>query len=317
MTRYLITGGAGFIGSHLADALLAEGHEVRVFDNLSTGSRVNLPKGAELAAGDIAEHDALFAAMSGIDKCFHLAAVASVERCNRDWPGTSRINLGGTINVLDCAGALGGLPVVYASSAAVYGTSRSTPLREELDPNPVSSYGADKLACEIYARVSATGGGAPATGLRLFNVYGPRQNPESDYSGVISIFIDRLARGEPLMVNGDGRQVRDFVFIDDVVSCLRAAMTLTAKGHEVFNVCTGRATSILELAETLAELHDVTPRIDPAPPRLGDVRTSIGDPRSASAALGVTCGTTLREGLHRTIKDRAREFVDLPQSAAR
>ncbi|MEM7223675.1 MAG: NAD-dependent epimerase/dehydratase family protein [Pseudomonadota bacterium] len=317
MTSYLVTGGAGFIGSHLVESLLADGHRVRVLDNLSTGSRSNLPEDAELLVDDLADYQAVRDAMDGVDKCFHLAAVASVERCNRDWPGTSRINLGGTIHVLDCARALGGVPVVYASSAAIYGTSRSTPLREDLDPNPVSSYGADKLACEIYARVAAESGAAPATGMRIFNVYGPRQSPESDYSGVISIFIERLSRGLPLVVNGDGRQVRDFVYIDDVVRTFRAAMDLTDRGAKVFNICTGRATSILELAETLSELYQVSPQIDEAPPRLGDVRTSIGDPRAAIESLGVECRTPLREGLRQTIESQPRELAVLTGNGAR
>ncbi|MGC8476483.1 MAG: NAD-dependent epimerase/dehydratase family protein [Acetobacteraceae bacterium] len=296
MSRYLVTGGAGFIGSHLVAALLAEGHRVRVLDDLSTGRRDNLPAAAELILGDVADPAATAAAMAGMDGCFHLAAIASVARAAEDWPGTHRVNLGGTVAVLDAARARR-VPVVYASSAAVYGDCAELPLTEAAIPSPLSAYGADKLGSELHAAVASGVFGVPTVGLRFFNVFGPRQDPASPYSGVISVFAGRLRAGMPLPLHGDGGQTRDFVFVADVVAALRAAMARPAGGAAVFNICTGTPTRIRDLAATLAAIAGVTLRLTEGPPRPGDIRHSLGSPAAARAALGLGPPTPLAQGL--------------------
>jgi len=310
MAHYLITGGCGFIGSHLVDLLLAEGHRVRVLDDLSTGRRENLSSRAELIIGDVADRIAVEESLAGVDGCFHLAAVASVERCNREWLDTHRTNLTGTITVLDCARATAGraaIPVVYASSAAVYGDQPQVPLDETMQPQPLSAYGADKLGCELHARAAALVHGIPAVGLRFFNVYGPRQDPKSPYSGVISIFCDRLSRGLPITIFGDGQQVRDFVYVGDVVRALLLAMQAHGKlpAGSVFNVCTGRPTSILTLAHAIASLWKARLGIHHAPPRDGDIRISLGSPRRAAEQLCFYAEVSLLSGLTETLHDHA------------
>ncbi len=220
---YLVTGGAGFIGSHVCDALLARGARVRVLDDLSTGRRENVPAGAELLVGDAADPAVVRDATAGISGCFHLAAIASVARGVEDWLGTHRANLTATITILD---ALRGrdVPVVYASSAAVYGDCPVRPIDEAAPLRPLSAYGADKLGCELHARVATHVHRVPTAGLRFFNVYGPRQDPRSPYSGVISIFCERVRSGRAVQIHGDGGQTRDFVFVADVVAALLAAM---------------------------------------------------------------------------------------------
>jgi UDP-glucose 4-epimerase len=297
---YAITGGAGFIGSHLADALLAAGHSVRVLDDLSTGRRDNLDPRVELIVADISDRDALLQLLDGVSGVFHLAAIASVERTNREWLASHAVNQGGTIAVFDAARASGGLPVVYASSAAVYGDIGATVAEESLPTKPLTAYGADKLGSELHGRVAWSIHGVPNIGLRFFNVYGPRQDPASPYSGVISIFA-RLAReGQGLTVHGDGGQTRDFVYVADVVAHLRAAMTRAAvePGAEVFNVCTGHSISVLDLARAvLIAAGRNADAIRHAPPRPGDIRLSQGDPTTAATALGLRAETGLRDGL--------------------
>lgn len=308
-----MTGGCGFIGSHLADALIARGDRVRILDDLSTGRLENRPAQAELVRGDVADPAIVGAAMTGVDGCFHLAAIASVERGNQDWLGSHHANLTGTIAVLDQARSAAAeparasrpVPVVYASSAAVYGDNPETPLTEDTPPRPLSAYGADKLGSELHARVAAQVHGIPTTGLRFFNVYGPRQDPRSPYSGVISIFCDRLRVGRQITIFGDGAQVRDFVYVGDVVAALMAAMAALSGSaratSDVLNVCTGRATTIGTLAQTVARLCEVTPRIDHAASRTGEIRTSLGDPRRLADRLGVIAATKLPDGLARTL----------------
>ncbi len=304
MARYLVTGGCGFIGSHLIERLLAAGHEVRVLDDLSTGKRENLPDGVPVTIGDVADPAAVDAAMAGVNGCFHLAAVASVERSREAWLETHHANLSGTIAVFDAARrakAGGPVPVVYASSAAVYGDNPAMPLTEESATRPLSAYGADKLGCELHARVADGVHGVPATGFRFFNVYGPRQDPKSPYSGVISIFAGRIARDEAITINGDGEQVRDFVYVKDLVRCLTAAMERPQPGAPVYNVCTGTATSVNRLAEVLARLSGRTLQRRFGPARAGDIRVSIGDPSRLIAAFGTACQTSLEDGLRDTL----------------
>ncbi len=294
--RYLVTGGCGFIGSHLSAALIGAGHGVVVLDDLSTGATANLAPGATLITGDVAEPATVREAMQGVDGCFHLAAIASVERGVQDWLGTHRVNLGGTIAVFDAARA-GRIPVVYASSAAVYGDQAVLPITEEAPRRPLSAYGADKLGCEQHARVGGVVHGVPSCGFRFFNVFGPRQDPRSPYSGVISIFCDRLSRGDAVDVFGDGGQTRDFVYVADVVAALLAGLREASTAAPVFNVCTGRPTSVLELARVIAELCGVAADIRHKPPREGEIRHSVGDPTRVQAALGLPTPRGLREGL--------------------
>jgi UDP-glucose 4-epimerase len=294
--HYLVTGGCGFIGSHVCEALRQRGDHVRVLDDLSTGHRANLAPGASLVVGDIADPAAVRAAAEGVDGIFHLAAIASVERATQDWLGTHRVNLTGTIAVFEAARARR-LPVVYASSAAVYGDNDALPLSEAAATRPLSAYGADKLGCEQQARVAGLVHGVPTLGLRFFNVFGPRQDPGSPYSGVISIFCDLLARGQPIRVYGDGQQTRDFVNIADVVRALLAGLAQASTAAPVFNVCTGRPTSVLTLAETIAGLCGVPLEVSHQPPRAGEIRHSLGDPDQVRAALGLGEPVGLAAGL--------------------
>ncbi len=310
MSCYLVTGGAGFIGSHVVDALLAGGHRVKVLDDLSTGRRANLAPNAELVVGCVAKAETVLAAAEGADGIFHLAAVASVARANEDWLGTHRVNLGGTIAVLEAARRLGRVPVVYASSAAVYGAAgEAGALAEDSLVAPLSAYGADKLGSELHSRAGAVVHGVPSVGFRFFNVYGPRQDPRSPYSGVISLFAQALLEGRGLVLHGDGEQSRDFIYVGDVVTHLLAGMRHAAHHAEaaVFNACTGRECSVRSLASTMGELLQRRPVFLHGPARAGDVRRSVGDPSRAITTLGVVAHTGLAAGLERTLQGIAAQ----------
>lgn len=300
--RYLVTGGCGFIGSHLVDALRAAGHAVRVLDDLSSGRRENLAADVELLTGDVADAAVVRAALAGVDGCFHLAAIASVARGEREWLATHRANLTGTVTVFDMIRAGGrAIPVVYASSAAVYGDRAEVPISEYAPCRPLSAYGADKLASELHARVAAHVHGIPSVGLRFFNVFGPRQDPGSPYSGVISVFCDRLRRGEGICIHGDGGQTRDFVHVTDVVAALVAAMGLAGRGEAaeaaVLNVCTGRPTTIRQLADAIARICGTKPAVTHGPARAGDIRESTGSPALLRRTLGLAEPLGLEAGL--------------------
>ncbi len=304
MALYLVTGGAGFIGSHLADSLLAAGHDVRVLDDFSTGKVENLDPRCELIRGDAADPAIVAQAFARIVGCFHLAAVASVQRGNEAWFETHRANQSATVAVLEAASKAGQVPVVYASSAAIYGNVGDQVATEALRPAPQTAYGADKYGSELHAAIGFTVHGVPSFGMRFFNVYGPRQDPKSPYSGVISIFAGRLAAGLGLTVHGDGGQTRDFVYVADVVRHLRAAMAVLATKPlaDVVNVCTGQATSVLDLAHILSALQGNGGTVSHGPARLGDIRQSLGDPAKAIALLGVAAETALRDGLGLTLR---------------
>jgi UDP-glucose 4-epimerase len=300
MARFLVTGGAGFIGSHLVEALLHEGHAVRVLDDLSSGHRKNLPRQTEFTEADVTDPAAVDRAFDGIDGCFHLAAIASVGRSHCEWVRTHKVNLTGTINVFDQARPSHRrrqVPVVYASTAAVYGNCGNVPVDEESPAAPLSAYGADKHGCELHARIAGTIHGVPTVGLRFFNLYGPRQDPLSPYSGVISIFAERLLRDEPVEIFGDGEQARDFTYITDAIRALRQAMRMASTKALVFNVCTGKATSVGGLAQIMAELCRTELVVHRRPARDGEVRISVGDPRRAAEQLGFTAQTRLGDGL--------------------
>jgi UDP-glucose 4-epimerase len=296
---FLVTGAAGFIGSHLVDALLAAGHTVRGLDDFSTGLMENLDPRCQVVRADVADPIAVRWAMQGADGCFHLAAIASVARTNEEWLATHRTNQTGTITVLDAARHAGGVPVVYASSAAVYGDVPGGVAHEDLLPRPRTAYGADKLGSELHAAAAWQVHAVPTFGLRFFNVYGPRQNACSPYSGVISIFARQLASGGPVSVHGDGLQIRDFIHVSDVVVHLLAAMEhlRTTPEATVANVCTGRPASVLEVLRILSDIYGRTPRVVHGPARPGDIRQSVGDPTAARAVLGVQARMSLEAGL--------------------
>jgi len=304
MARFLVTGGCGFIGSHLVDRLSTRGHEVRVLDDLSTGERENIPASIPVIVGDAGDARTVEEAMRGMDGCVHLAAVASVDRSREDWAGTHRANLTATINVFDAARRAregGAIPVVYASSAAVYGDNPNMPLTETAETRPLSAYGADKLGCELHGRVAWGVHGVPTSGFRFFNVYGPRQDPKSPYSGVISIFAGLIGAGRGLVIHGDGEQMRDFVFVGDLVGYLVDAVERPAAGARVFNVCTGRPTTINQLAAATAAAVGRPLERSFGAARSGDIRVSIGDPRALVAAFGRACETRLEDGLRLTL----------------
>jgi UDP-glucose 4-epimerase len=307
MARYLITGGAGFIGSHLAESVTADGHEVRVLDNLFSGRIENLSPRVELITADVTRQEAVRSALDGVDGCFHLGAIASVEYCRNDWLRSHAVNLGGAITVLDevrrAQSRFGRpIPVVYASSAAVYGNVNEIPISEQAPTEPANAYGVDKLGCEMHAAVGSPIHDLAAVGLRFFNVYGPRQDPNSPYSGVVSVFCRRVLDGAPIDIHGDGTQVRDFVYVDDAVIALRRAMKAAApRAPQVFNVCTGVGTQIRQLGEIIAQVRNVPFAPRSAPSRVGDVQVSIGDPRRARHGLGFSAQTTLQQGLARTL----------------
>lgn len=301
MARYAVTGGAGFIGSHLCRRLLADGHSVHVIDNLSNGKRDNLPAGLTLTVGDVTDGTLMRAVMAEVDGCFHLAAVASVQLSADNWVEAHRSNLTGAITVFDAARGRR-TPVVYASSAAVYGDNSDLPLAETARPSPLSAYGADKLGCELHARVATSLFGIPTTGLRFFNVFGPGQDPASPYSGVISIFADRILGGRPLSIFGDGSQSRDFIYIDDVIAHLMVAMARPAAEPQVLNVCSGQPTTISDLAAIMGRIIGRVPDIIHLPARGGDIRHSLGDPARAQQALGLASVIGVEEGLRRTLQ---------------
>lgn len=301
--NYLITGGAGFIGSHLADLLLSQGHGVRVLDDFSTGKLQNVDRRCDIIRADCRDVQALRRGMAGTAGCFHLAAIASVARGNEDWIGTHGVNQGATVAVLDTARALGGLPVVYASSAAVYGSLEGM-AREDACPAPRTAYGVDKLGSELHARAGALVHGVPSIGFRFFNVYGPRQDPASPYSGVISIFADAIGNGRAITMHGDGLQTRDFVFVSDVAAHLAAGMrycTVAPTGAHVLNVCTGHETSVMDLALIIGEVSGRTPVICRGTPRAGDIARSVGSPERARAVLELQATIGLHAGLRETV----------------
>jgi UDP-glucose 4-epimerase len=299
MKRYLVTGGAGFIGSNLADHLLSLGHAVRVLDDLSSGKRSNLQPGIELVEGNAADPETAFTAARGCDGVFHLAAIASVTKSLEERVPVHVVNQTATVACLDAAQRHGGIPLVFASSAAIYGDQQ--PCVETLKPAPLSPYGADKAGSELHLLAGWHSFGQPSAALRFFNVFGPRQDPASPYSGVISAFLGRATAGQPLSIHGDGLQTRDFIFVADVVRHLAAAMSKLQEKPAQFtcNVCTGRSASIRELAETISKIVGGV-EIGHGPGRAGDIRHSLGDPTLARSLLGVAAQVSLQDGLSAT-----------------
>jgi UDP-glucose 4-epimerase len=291
--RAIVTGGAGFIGSHVVDALVARGDEVTVLDNLSTGRRENVDERARLMEADLAEAGAVFA-QARPEVCFHLAAQAdirvSVERPDFD----AEVNLLGTIRVLEAARMLEAQVIFTSTGGAIYGECDG-PADEDSPRRPLAPYGASKLAAEEYLETYNRLYGSGHVSLRFGNVYGPRQDPHGE-AGVVAIFFGRLARGEPLRIFGDGRQTRDYVYVGDAV-----AATLAAQGHAgVFNVGTGVETSVLELAGACCSVAGVAAPLEHEPARAGELQRSVLDPRLAERELGFRAETTLYHGLAAT-----------------
>ncbi|MGE5176048.1 MAG: SDR family oxidoreductase [Hyphomicrobiales bacterium] len=309
MGRYLVTGGAGFIGSHIAARLLRDGHHVRVIDNLSTGRASNLD--AIRAAGDPARFDWLEGDIRSLETCraacrdveyvLHQAALASVQRSVENPSDTTNVNVGGTVNVLTAAREAGARRVVLASSSSVYGDTPTLPKHEEMIPAPLSPYAASKLAGEQFLRVFATTMGQPTLSLRYFNVFGPRQNEKSDYAAVIPLFITAMLERRRPTLFGDGHQTRDFTFIDDVVEANLLACTGGEGRGEAVNIARGDRISLRDLLAGIGKLTGVTPDPEVLPPRPGDVRDSQAAVEKARALLGFTAATSFEEGLRRTV----------------
>jgi len=304
MTRTLITGGAGFIGGHLARHLIAAGHDVTVLDDFSSGTHDNLAEGIRLVEGSVTDPDAVRDAIRDCDEVFHLAALVSVPACIENWQEGHQINIGGTINVFEAAKEAGNLPVIYASSAAIYGDRGDFLCSESDRPVPKSPYGADKLACEHHARAFWETAELPTAGLRFFNIYGPGQSLSSPYAGVIARFSNNAKNTIPHTVFGDGKQVRDFVFIDDLVDVL-AQLMQDLHQHpraEVSNVCTNSATSLNDLIRLMDELIPGSGQgVSYKDGRAGDIRYSRGDDSHLSTVIGTKSWTSMLDGLRRTI----------------
>ena len=301
--RVLVTGGAGFIGSNLADAFLAEGHEVRVLDDLSTGFAENVPAAAELIEGGAADRETVVKAVDGAEVVIHLAAHRAVLRSVEDPLATDTANTHGTLTVLKSALDAGVRRVVYASSSSVYGLDPPMPTPETSPARPLSPYGVSKLAGEHYTRVFAELYGLETLSFRYFNVFGPRQRPDSAYAAVIPLFIQALRDGEPPVVHGDGRQSRAFTFIDDVVAANLAAAAArpSACAGQVYNIASDESHSLLELLEVLGAILGVSPAPRHVDARTGDIRNSRADIAAARAGLGYEPKVGFEEGLRRAV----------------
>jgi UDP-glucose 4-epimerase len=319
-TLAVVTGGAGFIGSHLAERLLGEGYRVRVVDNLSTGRRENLafaervPAGRfELIEADLLDAAALARAMQGAEAVFHEAALPSVPRSIADPIESHRVNISGTLHVLMAARDAGVRRVVYASSSSIYGDAPELPKVETLAPAPMSPYAVGKLAGEHYGRAFHRVYGLGFVGLRYFNVFGPRQDPASAYAAVIPRFVKAIVEGEAPVVFGDGLQSRDFTFISDVVEAnWRALNAPDAACGQAFNAAAGRRVTLLELLQMLGTIlhRTVAPRFEPA--RAGDVKHSQADSERAAALLGWRAQVSMEDGLQRTVASWPEAPGDAP-----
>ena len=303
MSRYLVTGGGGFIGSHLVDQLLLRGHRVRVADDYSTGRRENLAQHRDLdiVEGDLADQAVAARAVSGVEVVLHQAAIPSVPRSVKDPLTSHRANLDATLTVLVAARDAGVRRVVFAGSSSVFGDTPTLPKREDMPTRPKSPYALQKLVGEQYHRMFTELYGLETVTIRYFNVFGPRQDPSSTYSGVISLFIKALQAGKSPTIYGDGEQTRDFTYVANVVDgVLRAATTPAATGG-VFNVATGRRVSVNRLFCTLRDLIGASVEPEYGPGREGDVRDSQADITLARNVLGYTPLVEFEEGLRRTV----------------
>lgn len=301
MALYLVTGGAGFIGSHLVETLLARGESVRVADNFSSGLRSNIPAGVEVVDDDLAAPGVAARAVAGADYVLHMAAVPSVPRSVADPIGTNHDNVDATLQVLVAARDAGVRRVVFSGSSAEYGDSPELPKREDMTPTPVTPYGLQKLIGEQYCRMFTSLYGLETVSLRYFNVFGPRQSPDSPYSGVISLFINAYLRGQAPTVFGDGSQTRDFVYVTDVVNGVLRAATTPGVAGESINIATGRSVSVLQLVRALQQVVGTTVEPTFAPPRGGDVLHSQADITKARTRLAFEPAVSLEDGLRATV----------------
>jgi len=304
MRRMLVTGGAGFIGSHIAEALVRRGDEVCVLDNLSTGHVANMAAfrdRIEFIEGDLVDAAAVARAVEGVDCIFHQAALASVPRSVEKPLQTHAACVTGTLQLLDAARRAGVHRLVYAASSSAYGDRPTSSKRESDLPAPISPYGAAKLAAEFYCGAFAATYGFETVCLRYFNVFGPRQDPDSPYSAVIPLFLTAMLAGRQPVVYGDGLQSRDFTFVANVVHANLLAADAPGVAGRTFNVANGQSTSLLTLIETLNRLLGLRVAPRHAPPRVGDVRESLADITQARQALGYEPQVGFEEGLRRSV----------------
>jgi UDP-glucose 4-epimerase len=299
--KVLVTGGAGFIGSHLTQALLAQGHTVRVADDLSTGLRENVPEAAEFLQVDLADIDAARRAADGCDIVLHQAAIPSVPRSVKDPLTSNRANIDATLNVLVAARDAGCRRVVYAASSSAYGDTPTLPKHEAMPSNPRSPYALQKFVGEQYCQMFTRLYGLETVSIRYFNVFGPRQHPSSPYSGVISLFIKAARANVSPTMNGDGSQTRDFTYVDNVVDGVLRAASAPAASGEVINVATGGRVSLLDVWASLQRLTGATAAPTFGPPRDGDVKDSQADISKAKRLLGYEPHIFFEEGLQRTL----------------
>ncbi len=302
--KFLVTGGAGFIGSNLVERLLGRGDSVRILDNFSTGKRENISgfeRDVEVIEGDIRDIETVQRAMKGVDFCLHQAAVTSVTRSIENPIDTSEVNIEGTLKVLLSAKELGGVKVVYAGSASVYGNNPVLPRREDLVPEPVSPYAVSKFSGECYCRMFYKTFSIPVVILRYFNVFGKRQRGNSPYSAVIPKFIQALREGEKPIIYGNGSQTRDFTHVENVVNAVLLACEKDEANGEIFNIACGKKVSINELLNCLSKLMQVETKPGYAEETPGDVKHSVADISKASRVLGYKPETGLEEGLKKTL----------------
>jgi UDP-glucose 4-epimerase len=312
VTRVLVTGGAGFIGSNLVEALLERGDDVRVLDNFSTGSRANLAalgREVEVVEGDLRSYERVHTAVRGVEVVFHQGALGSVPRSVQDPLTTTAVNVEGTLNVLLAARDESVRRVVFASSSSVYGNVGRMPLSEEEAPNPISPYGVAKLAAERFCVSFHHVYGLETVALRYFNVFGPRQDPSSQYAAVVPRFIRAIAGGGTITIDGDGEQSKDFTYVENVVRANLLAADAPGAAGRVLNVAMGGTESVNALAETIGRL--VGKEVDRAhgPERRGDVRLSCADIAAARDVLGFEPTVGLEDGLRRTIESLLEEAL--------
>lgn len=306
MSRFLVTGAAGFIGRSIAKALLERGHKVRGIDNLSTGKRENLEglDGLEFVEGDITDATAVAEVCRGVEVIFHEAALASVPRSVLDPMGSNHANVTGTLEVLQAARDAKVRRVIYAASSSAYGDTPTLPKHEEMKPNTISPYAVSKLTGEYYMQSFHAVYGLETVSLRYFNVFGPYQDPSSQYSGVLAKFIPMMLRGEAPTVHGDGEQSRDFTYIENVVDANWLAANAPAEqvAGRIFNVATGARVTLNETVEILAKLTGYAGPVHHGEERAGDVKHSLADISLARKELGYQPDVPLEEGLRRTVR---------------
>jgi nucleoside-diphosphate-sugar epimerase len=300
--KALVTGGAGFIGSNLVDALLERGDNVRVLDNFSTGNRANLEgREVEIVEGELRSYERVHAAMRGVEVVYHLGALGSVPRSVQDPLTSSAVNVEGTLNVLLAARDEGVRRVIFSSSTSVYGSSSELPTSESTPPDPISPYGVAKLAAERYcvsfSRVYLS---FETVVLRYFNVFGPRQNPHSQYAAVVPLFIATIDQGEPITIHGDGEQSRDFTYVGNVVDATIKAATAPGASGRTFNVAAGSPATVNHVAETIGLILGKPVEKRHEPPRAGDIRDSWADITAARETLGYEPRVALAAGLELT-----------------